>query len=117
MKRGKALRADPAKTRAWQQRSRKPLPARGSKARREDGDVDAFRAAVKARSRGRCELGAPACSDEPHPGAHAHHRFPEDRDRGVHDPDRGWFCCPAGHAWVHAHPEAAAERGWLRGDG
>lgn len=115
MKRRQPLRADPGKTAAWQRRSRKPLPAQGRKALREEGDLDAFRAAVARRSGGRCELAAPACDDAPHPAAHAHHVWPEDRDRGVHDPDRGLHVCAAGHRYVHEHPAMAAERGWLRG--
>jgi hypothetical protein len=118
VRRGAPLRADPAKVRAWQQRSRKPIAAVGRKTTREADALDAFRAGVQGRSGGRCELGAPACDPDPHGGGAAHHVWPSDRDRGVHDPERGLWACWQGHAWVHDHPTEAERRGWLgRSDG
>lgn len=93
-------------------RRRTPIPKIGRKARREAEALAAFRFAV--RSRAWCEGNTPACPYGPHPGAHAHHRWPEDRDAGRHDPARGLYLCAPGHAWVHANPREAGIRGLLR---
>lgn len=116
------LSRDPEKAAAWVQRSRKPLkrsPLRqqGAKAKRERSAIDAFRTAIAQRSRGLCELATPACPPGPHPAAHAHHRCPADRDRGVHDPDRGLAACAAGHSFVHQNPALSYANGWLIRDG
>lgn len=107
------LRTSIDSARAWERRSRKPLPAEGAKAKRERRDVAAFRKGVLERAGGRCELATPDCPPGAHAGAHAHHVFAGDRDRGAHDPARGLWCCAAGHGWVHTHPEMAYELGWL----
>ena len=123
LKRRTPLRADPAKTRAWRDRSRTnlarrtPLRATGAKAERERPALDAFRAELRRRSSGRCEVVTPGCpTTGPHAGAHAHHVWPEDRDAGHHDPARGLFLCADAHAWTHEHPAAAARLGTLRPD-
>lgn len=113
MKRGGRLRSDPAKVRAWQDRSRRALPKIGRKARREAPDIASFRAAVKYRAGGWCETPTPACPPGRHEGAHAHHVWPSDRDRGIHDPARGLYVCFAAHRWIHAHTGAAQAHGWL----
>lgn len=109
---------DPEKFYAWQQRSRKPLKRTplakvGRKARREMEALAYFRSQVRTRAGGMCELRTPDCPTHEHPGAHAHHIAPADRDRGVHDPARGLFACAPGHSWVHANPEQARRRGLL----
>lgn len=112
MKRNKPLRANPAKTRAWQDRSRRPLAKVGAKTRREAADLAAFRRALKARAGGRCEIRvSPECTGI---GTDAHHMAPSDRDRGRHDPERGLWLCRAG--WVHRFPERAYEWGYLLKD-
>lgn len=122
------LSRDPDRAAAWAMRSRKPLRRtpmkrggrirqQGAKANRERPALDAFRTAIAQRSRGLCELGTLACPPGPHPAAHAHHLAPSDRDRGIHDPDRGLAACARGHAYVHANPAEAYERGWLIRDG
>lgn len=89
----------------------------GAKARREAPSLAAFRAALEARSGGWCEARTPACPPGMHPGHHAHHCAPSDRDRGVHDPARGlWLCFPA-HAFVHREPAVSYRNGWLLRDG
>lgn len=113
MERRKPLRANPEKTREWQRRSRKPLPKEGRKAERERSAVASFRAEVRRRAGGWCEGATPACPPHRHAGAHAHHVWPSDRDRGVHDPERGKLLCAAGHDWTHAHPAEAERRGLL----
>lgn len=104
--------------RAFQQRARKPIRKRGRKARREAGSIRAFAAALRARSGGWCEafdLTHPTiCGPARHNGHHPHHVWPEDHDRGVHDPLRGAWLCTTAHNWAHANPTAAAIAGLLR---
>lgn len=107
------LRANVETARAWERRSRKPLAAVGAKAKRERAAVDEFRAAIRARARGRCEATTPACPEGEHDGHHAHHVWPSDRDAGRHDPNRGRLLCAAAHAWVHANPADAEALGLL----
>lgn len=109
-------------------RGRKRIKQRGAKAEREQPALDAFRAALIARSGGECE--APAYVQTPtrvivvphsstarhHAGAHSHHQYPEDHDRGVHDPARGLYVCTASHDWAHLHPDDGALAGILRPD-
>lgn len=96
-------------------RRKTPLRQVGRKAHREQPDLDAFRAAVHARRW--CEAGPPACLYYRHEGHHAHHICPADRDRGLHDPERGLLLCAEAHRWVHGNPAAAGRRGWLLRDG
>lgn len=97
-------------------KSGKGLPSVGARKRRTLAAEAEFRRAVKVRAHGFCELQTPACLPFRHEGHHAHHIAPSDRDRGVHDPERGLFACFPGHAWVHRHPEQSYERGWLLRD-
>lgn len=114
--------ASPEQIRAWNEKPRKPLArsrlkqGKGAKARREEPALDAFRAALIERSGGECESPyAVACGTSArHRGDHCHHVEPNDRDRGVHDPDRGLYLCARSHAWAHAHPVTAAVLGLLR---
>lgn len=111
MKRNVPLRANPDKTRAWQNRSRRPLPKVGAKAKREQAALDAFRASVRERAEGLCEVGWwPVCLRQ---GNQAHHRAPSDRDRGIHDPERGLWVCGPCHNHAHANPEVSYAKGWL----
>lgn len=94
---------------------------KGAKAAREAPALAAFR--LELKSRGWCEAsgirweGAPVCgSTRTHHGEHPHHVYPEDRDRGIHDPARGLWLCPAAHDWAHANPEAAKHVRLLRPD-
>ena len=98
-------------------RSRTRLRSRGRKAKREQPDIDAFRAAVKARAGGMCEVRTGSCPPGPHVGHSAHHRWPSDRDRGVHDPDRGLWVCAPGHLAIHGSPSVSQLEGWLLRDG
>lgn len=92
---------------------RTPLRRRGAKARREQPAVDAFRAAVRERAGGLCEVNGPACPLGPHQGHHAHHCCIGDRRRGVHDPERGLWTCPPAHRHIHENPHESYLRGWL----
>jgi len=105
---------------------------KGAKAERENPALEAFRFAVFERSHGYCSIMVEGdatrpfpfydqitrtdremiCGrDGPHRGDNAHHVWPEDRDAGLHDPDRGLWVCYAAHHWIHDHP------GELRADG
>lgn len=103
---------------------RNPIAQTGRKAWREGPALAQFRGVLRERSGGRCEAvssvrprtGQPVCSNTPHPGDHAHHCFPEDRDAGIHDPDRGLFLCAASHEWAHSFPADAKVAGLLRPD-
>lgn len=98
-----------------------PLPSVGRKRIREQVALDAFRLEVKERARGQCEAtalfapdGGYVCDGRLHPGTQAHHVFPSDRDRGVHDADRGRWLCDVAHSFVHSHPDVARTLGLLR---
>lgn len=93
------------------------LKARGRKYQRELGALDVARQILRDRNNGRCEVQSPGCPHGWHLGAHAHHRYPSDRDRGVHDPDRMLWLCPGSHRWTHENPALAREKGWLMRDG
>lgn len=90
-----------------------PLRSRGRKADREKPALDAFREALRARSGGLCEVRTPACPLGPHFGCDPHHRCHADRDRGVHDPERGLWVCRVGHDWIETHPAESYRAGWL----
>lgn len=138
------LRRDPVKIAAWLRKPRKPITRTalrrgpGRKAQRERPALDRFRETLRARNDGYCEGpngativvdGQRRYVDVPHanvwttpgtigrhPGCDPHHLFPEDRDRGVHDPARGlWLCRPC-HDWIDAHPAWAHQLGLLRPD-
>ena len=68
----------------------------------------AFRAAVRRRSRGRCEVGAPPCTT----WAHAAHHVKRGTPR-VHDPAFGLDTCTPCHEYLHAHVAESYARGWL----
>lgn len=95
----------------------KPLARRGRKALREVSDLDAMRAIVRERNGGSCEIWTPSCEPGAHYGAHVHHVFPSDRDRGVHDPERCLYVCAPSHQFIHEHPAWARTRGYLLHDG
>jgi hypothetical protein len=117
--------------RAWQRKPRKAIAKMGRKAKRERPALDAFREALRSRSRGRCEarnlylvpssdglgwdsIHVPHVARGVHDGCDPHHLFPEDRDRGVHDPARGMWLCRTAHNWTDDHPELAHRAGLLR---
>lgn len=107
------------------------LSKTGKRVQRERADLDNARAAVKARSRGICEAAFERINEregsedahfvcgtwKTHQGAHAHHVWIADRDRGVHDQDRMLWLCDASHAYAHAHPARARELRLLLKDG
>ena len=78
----------------------------------EDPAARAFRVAVRARCRGRCEVGSPVCWGQTDPSfIHAHHIA----GRGSHDPvGNGLGACPPCHSYIHANPAIAYEQGWMR---
>jgi hypothetical protein len=72
-----------------------------------------FSELIRFRSRGWCELGAPACSDTRHAaGDRPHHRKMRSQG-GPNTIDNLLDVCPAGHRWVHDHPTASYAAGWL----
>jgi hypothetical protein len=94
-------------------RRKTPLRSRGAVSKRQQDDLDAFRLALHVRSGGFCEAHTPACPPGRHEGVHCHHIAPSDRRRGVHDPERGLFCCLKAHHHIHANPAESYENGWL----
>lgn len=61
---------------------------------------------VVTREQGRCLR----CGG---PGAQwCHRRRRNVADGHQHCPCNGWYGCPTCHAWAHAHPAAAEERGF-----
>ncbi len=98
-------------------RSRTPLRKVGARKLRESAAERRFRRAVRDRAKGWCEILSPSCPVGLHAGGHAHHVFPSDRDKGVHDPARGLFLCFPAHDWVHLHPVESRRLGWLMKEG
>lgn len=98
-------------------RRRTPLRSVGARKLRTQSAERAFREALIARSGGRCEVVTPACPDGWHEGAHGHHCWPSDRDRNIHDPNRGLFVCAPAHDYIHRSPEWSRPRGFLLHDG
>lgn len=110
MKRGR-LKVDPDKVRAWQQRSRKALPAMSARKRGNHGPWTRAKVVVRRRSGGLCEARTgERCAGR---GQHVHHVLP--RSRGGKDNGSTPLldvCFPC-HEWIHGHPSEARERGWL----
>ena len=96
---------------------RTPLRSRGRKAHREWDAIAAFRVAIHVRSGGYCEARTPSCKPGPHEGTDCHHRWPSDRDKGLHDPSRGVLLCGPAHLYVHGNPSIARMDGLLMRDG
>lgn len=128
MKRGKPLprrtplRADPSATRDWQQRSRKPLPAKSTKQRAIDAQRPAVRAAVVARDGNRCWVKAAGiatgvrCASPSYDRAllELHEVVKRSRWRlGVLDPSNCRLLCQAHHDWTEAEAELATAAGLL----
>jgi hypothetical protein len=95
-------------------RRRTPLRTRGN-ARTRAGQqrLDQAKAEVRGRSGGWCEAHTPACPPERHVAHHAHHVLPRSAG-GQHDADNLLHVCGAGHEWIHQHPHASYQAGWLR---
>lgn len=79
-----------------------------SKRPKPDPALEAFRAAVHARARGRCEVRSPVCTGCDEVAHHCKRGNPR-----VHDPEFGLGSCDPCHVYLHAHPEEAYQRGWL----
>lgn len=94
-----------------------PLRSMGRKQLRERDALNGFRRVIWERSGGMCEAHTPACAPGAHVGGHCHHLAPSDRDKGLHNPDRGLMVCPTGHAFIHNEPALSYEMGWLLRDG
>lgn len=137
-----AIKVSIEQVRAWQRKPRKPLPKVGPAKRRTLAAERAAKAALVARSGGRCEafgirytvphvtvateddllMDVPVLVEvcgqtTAHPGLDPHHLWTSDRDRNVHDPARMLFVCRAAHNWIDAHPDAARELGLYKRDG
>lgn len=111
---------------------------KGAKAERETPALDAFRFAVFENARGWCEVETIAEPRKPFPfydrlsvggmrericgtavehrGDNAHHVWPEDRDGGHHEADRGLWLCFRAHRFAHDNPAEAKRLGLLRPD-
>lgn len=113
MKRSRPLRTDPAKVRAWQQRSRQPLAQRSAKAAADEAEYQRNRAARRAQAGGWCEGATPACRPGAHLGHLAHHVRRRKGQPDVHAVEwLRWLCFDA-HDWVHANVAEARQRGLL----
>lgn len=109
---------------AWNNRERKPIartarPKRvGRKTKREQAAWELCKAVVLTRSGGYCEANiVGVCPRWKHGGTQTHHLWPEDRDKGLHDPARCIRVCIYAHPdWIHGHPIDAKALGLLRPD-
>ena len=98
----------------------------GRKAKREAAAWELCKAIVRARSGGLCEgpeaarrAGAKMwvgdrCTSYPHAARAIHHLWPEDRDRGRHEPDRCLHLCDEAHHFAHTRVSEAMALGLLR---
>ena len=116
------MKRDPDKQREWQQRGARNWQAnlrrnggRGRKALREESALFQFRAVVYRRQW--CQGDTPACPIGQHPGTDAHHIWPSDRDKGLHNPNRAALLCRAAHQFVHEFPAWGREHGLLKREG
>lgn len=108
------LRANPEKTRAWQDRSRKPLKRtavrRARPGSRAYGDFSSkVRSAVSRRSQGRCEAGiAGVCT-----GRASQHHHRKLRRFGDHSAANDLHSCLDCHDYIHGHPAWSRRHGLL----
>lgn len=116
--RGQGPKADPSKTRAWQDRSRQKLPAMSPRRKAEKPKRDRVRQEVLARDRGCTGRGVlPGRCASP---------FPDRPDLEVHEvisrgrwakgylvPENCRALCQRHHDWVTAHPDEAEDLGFL----
>lgn len=86
---------------------------KSTRLRAREAGLPAARAALRARSGGRCELVRPGEGRCDARATDPHHRCIADRERGVHDPNRMLDLCGSCHRYVHDRPALAYERGWL----
>lgn len=101
LKRSKPFRPTGKTTQGWRKTSNRPGWAKA-------------RAAVHARSGGRCEVQvARNCYGH---GTSAHHVVLRSRG-GSDDPSNLLWICPPCHGWVHGNPAKATERGWMKSKG
>lgn len=116
LKRGKPPKADPEKTRAWQARSRKRIPAESVKHRKERGKRTAVRDEVLARD-GACRNGGRVpvrCGspDPTRPPLEVHEVISRGRWAGGYlEPGNCLALCQECHDWVTTHPIEAEEMG------
>lgn len=105
-----ALTRNPETTRAWQQRSRRPLNRRSDRKKHFDAEFDAMRALVRQRSEGRCEARVSLnCRGI---GEHVHHRGGR-RRKDANDLDLLLHTCWRCHDWIHDHPVISRRLGFL----
>lgn len=128
IKRGsKSLKADPQKTREWQDRSRAPLSAGdrllkrtemttkpSAKKKAYEAELDAMRPIVHSRSGGRCEARLPGCEGV---ATNIHHRKPRGLP-GTNAEANLMDICGMGnysgcHGWIETNRTKAYELGLL----
>ena len=85
-----------------------PIQSR-PKPKQDPPELRASKQAVRSRSRGVCEAGTVACTGT---ATEAHHRKMRSSG-GSHRPLNLLDCCTSCHSWIHDHPEASYEHGWL----
>lgn len=112
---------------AFRRKPRKPLPRVGRRKRDSRADEREMKRQLLERSGGFCEAtrqlsdhfghatAMSVCGTAIlHRGVDPHHVWPEDRDRGVHDPSRALLLCRPAHDYAHANPTMAKTLGLLR---
>lgn len=119
LERSEPLRANLAKTRAWERRSRKALPSESPKRRAERPTRDAVRAQVRARAGYQCQARelVPEISCWHPPGLELDVDeivLRSGRPGGHLDPDNCQALCRAHHDWKHDNPDDAVARGLRR---
>ena len=88
-----------------------PLRQRSEKRAKRDEAYADSRFVVMGRAKGRCEaVVADGCRRY---GTDAHH-VQRRSQGGTDDPSNLLWLCRDCHAWVHAHPAAARDRGLLK---
>jgi hypothetical protein len=115
VKRSPINRSSPDKIRAWQNKSRKPLPPVSTSRAAERGDRDRCRKAVHDRAAGRCEYAA-VIPEKPC-GFVAGRGMEVDEIRGGSyrsiehtDPAFCWYTCPMHHDYKTSHKRTIIER-------
>lgn len=88
---------------------RSPLARQSEKAKKRLADEQEVRNAIKARSRGRCELQTPVCTGV---AVDIHHRQLA-KHAGPMSLANCRATCVACHRHAHSRPAEAYEQGWL----
>lgn len=105
------VQQDKARERARERQAAKPpkVAKKSASLRAYEAEFQMVKAVVKARSKGVCEAGTPVCTRV---AVHVHHRKLRSQG-GSNYPDNLLDLCFSCHDWIHLHPAASYEQGWL----